>query len=209
LNGSIETEKTFCASVASCLDMMVIHPCPRLVHEAKHPTAHHDACDSMDWILENAKSLGGDLSKLVISGVSSGGNLAATVTQQLSTSGKCDGNVRLRGQVLIIPWLVQPAVFPSHLFADKDKTSLIQCSNSLGLPTERLKWLSDNLEAGDISDVLINPALAEDKVLVKLPKTAIIVGGGDPLRDDGLLYATRLKDGGCVSYSSPPSPAQK
>jgi acetyl esterase/lipase len=180
--------------------MMVIHPCHRHVEEVKHPVPHHDAWDAMNWILENAKALKGDLSNLVIAGASSGANLATTLTNKLSTSGKCKGDVRLRGQVLMTPWLIQPPMFPYHLFADKDKTALVQCSHSLGLPTARLEWISRNLEADDISDVLINPALADDKVLVGLPKTAIIIAGGDTLRDDGLLYATRLKDVGCVSY---------
>ena len=95
---------------------------------------------------------------------------------------------------------MQPDAFPYHLFADAKKTSLVQCSDSLGLPTVRLEWLSSILEAADISDPLLNPPLADDNVLRSLPKTAIIVAGGDPLRDEGLLYATRLKELGYARY---------
>jgi acetyl esterase/lipase len=187
---------SFCASVATALDIMVVHPCPRLVHEVKYPTTHHDAWDAIEWILEHAGGLGGDLSNLVIGGVSSGANLAAYVTQQFSALGKGTGIVRLKGQVLVVPWLVQPEAFPYHLFVDANKTSLFQCSEALGLSTERVKWLSGNLEADDISDTPINPPFANEKVLSSLPKTAIIAAGGDPLRDDALLYATRLKQAG-------------
>ncbi|KAM3069010.1 hypothetical protein ACMFMF_008977 [Clarireedia jacksonii] len=196
LNGSPDTEKTFCASVATTLNITVLHVCPRHTHEAKHPIPHHDAWDAIEWIIKNVEILNGDPSKLVIGGISSGANLAAAVTHLLSTSSKYHDVVHLQGQVLVVPWLIQPAAFPNHLFTDKNKTSLVQCSSSLGLPTARLEWLSGLLEADDITDVLINPALADDKVLAKVPKTAIIVGGGDPLRDQGLLYATRLKDAG-------------
>ena len=173
---------------------MVLHPCPRHVHEARHPIPHHDAWDAIVWILDNVETLGGDLRNLVIGGISSGANLAATVTQKFFTLGKNSENVLLKGQVLVVPWLLQPDTFPYHWFADAEKTSLVQCSGALGLPTKRLKWLSSVLGAQDITDSLLNPALADDKILQSLPKTAIIVAGGDPLRDEGLLYATRLKN---------------
>ncbi|OKL62732.1 hypothetical protein UA08_01136 [Talaromyces atroroseus] len=119
------TTPPFCASIATSLGVIVVHPCPRLIHEAKYPTAHNDAWDAIEWILEHAGALGGDLSNLVISGVSSGANLAASVTQQFSVSGK-DANsaVRLKGQILMVPWLVQPEAFPYHLFADEKRLRL-------------------------------------------------------------------------------------
>lgn len=175
---------------------MVIHPWPRHIHEAKHLTQHHDALEALNWILDHAEALGGDISKLVLGGISSGANLAASVTQHLFASREGDRAVKLKGQVLVVPWLIQPDVFPYHLFADAEKTSLVQNSEALGLPTARLKWLAGLVEKEYISNPLLNPALADDGVLHSLPKTAIVVAGGDPLRDDGLLYATRLKQAG-------------
>ncbi|KAI7973689.1 hypothetical protein EIK77_004295 [Talaromyces pinophilus] len=179
---------------------MVVHICTRHVHEAKHPIPHHDALDATKWLLENASTYGGDVGNVVISGVSSGANLAAYVAQQFSASAAAthekDSAARLKGQVLMVPWLIQPGIFPYDQFVEKSKTSLIQCADALGLSTERLDWLSSLLEAEDIADPTINPALVDDKILSSLPKTAILVAGADPLRDDGLLYATRLEKAG-------------
>lgn len=202
LHGSIDTERSVCASIATKLNIMVVHICTRHVHEAKHPIPHYDVWDATKWLLKNASTYGGDVGNVVISGVSSGANLAAYVVHQFSTSfatiHKEKNAVRLKGQVLMVPWLVQPGTFPYDQFVEKRKTSLIQCADALGLSTERLDWLSSLLEAGDIADPTINPALADDNILVGLPKTAILVAGGDPLRDDGLLYATRLEKAGYV-----------
>lgn len=176
---------------------MVVHICTRHVHEAKHPILHHDALDATTWLLEHAIIHGGDVSNIVIGGVSSGANLAAYVVQQFSTLSATihNGNnaTRLKGQVLMVPWLIQPEAFPYDRFAEKSKTSLVQCAEALALSTERLEWLSSLLQAEDITDPTINPALADDEILTSVPKTAILVAGGDPLRDDGLLYATRLE----------------
>ncbi|GAM42800.1 lipase [Talaromyces pinophilus] len=200
LHGSIDTERSVCASIAKKLNIMVVHICTRHVHEAKHPIPHHDALDATKWLLENASTYGGDVGNVVISGVSSGANLAAYVAQQFSASAAAthekDSAARLKGQVLMVPWLIQPGIFPYDQFVEKSKTSLIQCADALGLSTERLDWLSSLLEAEDIADPTINPALVDDKILSSLPKTAILVAGADPLRDDGLLYATRLEKAG-------------
>ncbi|KUL88621.1 hypothetical protein ZTR_05244 [Talaromyces verruculosus] len=200
LHGSIDTERSVCASIATKLNIMVVHICTRHVHEAKHPIPHHDAWDATKWLLENASTYGGDVGNVVISGVSSGANLAAYVVQRFSVSATVihakDSAARINGQVLMFPWLIQPDAFPYDQFVEKSKTSLVQCEDALGLSTERLDWLSSLLEAEDIADPTINPALADDNILVGLPKTAILVAGGDPLRDEGLLYATRLEKAG-------------
>jgi acetyl esterase/lipase len=52
---------------------------------------------------------------------------------------------------------------------------------------------SDLLSAEDSTDPLLNPALVPDEQLCDWPKTAILVAGMDPLRDDGLLFSRRLK----------------
>lgn len=181
---------------------MVVHICTRHVHEAKHPLPHQDAWDATKWLLVHASIHGGDVGDIVIGGVSSGANLAAYVAQQFSTLSAAIHNgtnaVRLKGQVLMLPWLIQPDAFPYDHFVKKSKSSLIQCADALGLSTARLEWLSSLLQAEDITDLTINPALVDDEVLTSLPKTAILVAGGDTLRDDGLLYATRLEKAGYV-----------
>ncbi|KAF5017082.1 hypothetical protein F66182_11040, partial [Fusarium sp. NRRL 66182] len=162
LHGSIDTERSVCGSIATKLNVMVVHICTRHVHEAKHPILHHDALDATKWLLEHAIIHGGDVSNIVIGGVSSGANLAAYVVQQFPTLSATvhNGNnaTRLKGQVLMVPWLIQPEAFPYDRFAEKSKTSLVQCAEALALSTERLEWLSSLLQAEDITDPTINPA---------------------------------------------------
>ena len=50
------------------------------------------------------------------------------------------------------------------------------------------------LYGGDVDDWRVSPLKAES--LAGLPPTTIIVGGHDPLRDDGVRYAEALRDAG-------------
>jgi acetyl esterase/lipase len=42
-------------------------------------------------------------------------------------------------------------------------------------------------------DPLLNVPLAKDEDLEKFPRTAFILAGNDILRDDGILFAERLR----------------
>jgi acetyl esterase/lipase len=59
--------------------------------------------------------------------------------------------------------------------------------------------LVDMLGAEDPADLRLNIPLAKDKELARFPRTGFIIAGMDMFRDDGLLFAEKLRQLGYVS----------
>jgi acetyl esterase/lipase len=194
LNGSLDTETFICGLIASKLNIVVIHPQYRHTDEFKHPTHINDGWDSFEWTLQNHEALGFDPGKLVIGGQSAGSLIAATITQRDAKIAQEVGRkCRIHGQVLTIPWLMQPQAFPYHQFADKNITSPVQCAHKVGLSQEKFEWFAELLQPSDPHDPLLNPGLQQGQELIGLPKAAFLVAGGDPLRDQAFYYAKSLE----------------
>ncbi|KAH8897875.1 putative lipase/esterase [Thozetella sp. PMI_491] len=195
LNGSLDTETSVCAAIAVNLNMIVLHPEYRHTNSHSHPTQHHDVWDAFEWALANAEVLGFDPGSVVVGGQSAGSGLAASTAQQDAKLAKQEGRAcRIRGQVLTIPWLMHPAVFPYHRFADNKLSSPVQCAGAIGLSSAKLDWFASLLRVSDPSDPILNPGFQQGSELYGLPKAAFLVAGGDPLRDQGLLYAKDLDE---------------
>lgn len=200
LFGTLESDEPLCVAWAHALSIAVVSVNYRHTPQASGLAAWHDAIDAFEWIADNASStLGLDPANLTIGGISAGAALAAAVAVHEARTARDAGGSppRLRGQVLAIPSLMQE--LPAHLFADREKTSPVQCAGAVLLNKDWLGYFQGLLRAG--TDVprdhpTWNPGLVEKELLPYLPRTAMLVAGGDPLRDQGLLYATRLKEAG-------------
>ena len=194
LNGSIETETSICAAIAVALNIVVLHPEYRHTDTSVFPTMFDDVWDAYDWILDNSQMLCIDSARVVIGGQSAGSGLAAsTVQQDIARSGEGKRQCRVRGQILTIPWLMHPRAFPYDRFVDRQKTSPVQCADKPGLSTAKLEWFASLLHAADVLDTRLNPGLQQGKELEGTPPTALLIAGGDPLRDQGLAYGRSLE----------------
>jgi acetyl esterase/lipase len=210
LTGSLDSELFVCATIATALDVVVLHPCYRHTDEFKFPTQHDDVWDAFEWIFDHAGVLGFDPENVVIGGISAGSGIAASIVQQDLAAAKTQKrSPHIKGQVLLIPWVIYPDAFPYHLFEDRSKSSPVQCADRVGLSSAKLDWFASLLEAKDPRDLLLSPALADDDVLGSTPRTALLVAGGDPLRDQGLLYATKLSQLRYVNLLLSPYPIIK
>ncbi|KAI1102746.1 alpha/beta-hydrolase [Jackrogersella minutella] len=196
--GTPDTELFNCSWMAHALSIIVVHVCYRHTPQVTGLTPWHDALDGFEWITAHTEALGIDANRIVVGGISAGGSLTATVVQHEMRRASETGTAnRIRGQVLGIPNVVHPKAFPYHLFADRDKTSIEQCKGAAILNEKRLKQFSGLLgDEVDPYDRTWSAGLAEEEELRGMPKTAFLVSGWDPLRDEGLWYATKLKNAG-------------
>jgi hypothetical protein len=105
---------------------------------------------------------------------------------------------RVKGLLLGFPWLLQESSFPYHLFCSRDATSRMQCAEAPVVSKDVYDHLTDLLGVEDQTDILLNVPLAKDAELAKFPRTALIISGLDLFRDDGILFAERLKGLGQV-----------
>ncbi|KAI5862486.1 alpha/beta-hydrolase [Durotheca rogersii] len=197
--GSLDTELFNCSWLAYSLSIAIVHVCYRPTPQFGGLTAWHDALDGFEWIATHGGTLGIDVSPgLVVGGISAGGSLTACVVQSELRRAR-DGGApsRVRGQVLGIPNLIHGDAFPYELFADREKTSMEQCADAAVITKDRMRLFRDLLGRDfDPANRTWSPGLASEDELRGAPKTAFLIAGWDPLRDEGLLYAQKLKNAG-------------
>ncbi len=179
--GSINSHDVLCRELSAGADCAVVSVNYRLAPEHKFPTAAHDAWDALLGLVAAADALGLDASRLAVGGDSAGGTLAA-VCAVLAR----DAGLPLALQLLIYPGCAAHQDTRSHhTFAHGfvlDEPSISWFFNQyIRTPADRDDWRFAPLNAPDVEGVA--PAwlgLAEC----------------DPLVDEGLLYADKLRAAG-------------
>ncbi|CAG7560636.1 unnamed protein product [Fusarium equiseti] len=136
-------------------------------------------------VLNNIGSLGGASDKVIIGGLSAGGNIAAVIAQRARTA----GNITFRGQILRVPLVVHTDALPQ----DFNFSSYTENANSPILSAAAVTQCLGYYRAPP-EDIRISPLLAND--FSGLPPAFIQIAGADPLRDDGFAYAERLQKAG-------------
>lgn len=180
--GDLETHDGLCRLLANEASCRVIAVDYRLAPEHKFPAAIDDAYAATSWIEANAASLGVDANRLAVGGDSAGGGLAAAVAQMMQAKGK----TKLAFQMLLFP--------VTHIGADT--VSMRDFAEGYFLEMRTLNWFYDYYapNAEDRNDPRASPLLSED--LSGLPPAYVVVAGFDPLHDEGVAYAEKLRDAG-------------
>lgn len=199
LFGSETSDDFLCSNMAVANSITILSVIYRHTPEYQHPAHHNDALDAFQFIRDSPGRLRVDTrGGVALMGVSAGAGLAAgVVLRDIAHARSTPGYESIiKGLVLSMPWLIHIDNYPFYKFASREKTSKIQCAETPVIPTTRMKLFSDTLAAQDPTDPLLNVALAPEAELIGWPKTAFLVSGRDPLRDDGLLFAKRLEASG-------------
>jgi acetyl esterase len=157
----------------------------RVAPEHKFPAAVNDSYNAFKWIAENGTAFGGDTSRIVLMGNSAGANLVAVVTQKAKKD-EISGRIKL--QVL--------NGLPVDCRAQNMETSLSYQQNATGyFQTKAACYFAiETYAPGQQDNPEVSPVLEED--LRGLPPAVIINAEFDPLRDDGILYAAKLRKAG-------------
>ncbi|MEV6992763.1 alpha/beta hydrolase [Streptomyces sp. NPDC093228] len=152
----------------------------RLAPEATGTALVDDCYQGLVWIAEHADELGIDPARIIVSGASAGGGLAAGVTLLARDL----GTPAVAAQMLICPML-------DHR---NTSTSSRQYSGGPGVWTREMNEFGWHAVLGDRGDEdvsqYISPALADD--LSGLPTTYIDTGSAEVFRDEDTNYATRI-----------------
>lgn len=180
--GSVGLMDNVARELAHCANAAVVSVEYRLAPEHPYPAGLDDCEKVTRWALANATKLGADPRRVAVAGESAGGNLSAAVALRLR--GKVD--VPLAGQVLMYPGVDGNAwTHPSR----EEFAGLV-------LTRKGMDGFWDCYTAGrDLGrDPFAAPLQAES--LADLPPAIVVLGGCDPLRDEGRLYAARLREAG-------------
>lgn len=183
--GSLETHDHVARALAKESGCRVVSVGYRLAPENEFPAGLDDCYAVVRWVADNADALTWDGGTLAVVGDSSGGTFAAAVAALALD----DGFDRISHQVLLYPSL--------DLDFDVDRyASLRDNAVGYGLETAGLKpFNAFYVDSGaDPADPRVSPIKRAD--LSRLPRTLIITAEHDPLRDEGELYGSRLRDAG-------------
>lgn len=181
--GDVEAADAGCRRLANATGCTVFSVDQRLAPEHKFPAALEDVSAALRWVCENADDLGVDPRRLVVAGTSSGGNLAAAACLLARER----GGPEIAMQLLMVP----------ALWMAKDQTaSMRSFGRGYGLDSATMEWFARHYirTEEDATDPLVSPYLAPQ--LGGLPPALIVTAEFDCLRDDGELYAERLRAAG-------------
>ncbi|KAH7079812.1 Alpha/Beta hydrolase protein [Paraphoma chrysanthemicola] len=195
LLGDENTDDYLCCRVADETNTIVLSVIYRHTHKYSHPAQVDDAWSAYEYLRDNAASIEPAIqTSLVVMGISAGCTLAASVIlQDLEFAEERAGYKScISGAVLGIPWLVHVDNYPFDLFASREVAAKVQNKDAPVIPSARLEMFSSLLGA-DPKERLLNVPLLSDGELRGWPKTAMLVAGADPLRDDGLMFGKRLE----------------
>jgi len=178
--GSLETHDSLCRQLAQRSGVAVLALDYRLAPEHRFPVAVQDAWHTLCWLQAQGGGLGLDPSRLAVGGDSAGGTLAAVCALQARDSG-----LPLALQLLITPGTAAGPVFDSRRrFAEGcllDDTTIEWFFAQYVEPEQRSDWRFAPLQRDDLEGVA--PA-------------CVILAECDPLVDEGLAYADRLRAAG-------------
>lgn len=183
---------------------MVICPEYALLPDHTFPAALDDITRVYSSLLNGSASLqlGFDVNRIVVTGESAGGNLAAAMCVKLGMSMPHDNSsgeyadqevdqVRLPDALMLsCPVLnLSLELSPSRVIGDKDPV----------LPSGLISAISDAYAPVSKQDPLVSPLYAPDEMLRKFPPTLLFCSSDDPLLDDSVHFNTRLRLNGVES----------
>ena len=180
--GSLDGYDNLCRLLARRSECLVVSIDYRLAPEHPWPAALEDAYAATDWLASNAEQFSGDGGRLAVAGDSAGGNLAATVSLLARERGMPD----IDRQILL---------YPATAYLEP-MDSRAENASGYFLTAEDLLWfVNQYIEIElDAHNPLAFPLSARD--LSDLPPAFVMTCGFDPLRDEGIAYADRLREAG-------------
>ncbi|WP_342246690.1 alpha/beta hydrolase [Pseudomonas sp. OTU5201] len=180
--GNLDTHDNLCRSLARLTGAVVVSVGYRLAPEHRFPAAPHDCYRATCDLVERARELGFDASRLALAGDSAGANLAIAVSRL--------------AQIRKGPRIASQCLFYPATDARCESASQREFAEGYFLTREQMQWFwrqyLPRAEQGD--DALASPLRAEE--LAGLPPTTVFSAEYDPLRDEGEAFARRLEQAG-------------
>ena len=173
--GDVDIYAPYCAEVARQLDMPVISIEYRLAPEAPFPAASDDCEAATRWVASSPEELGLDVTGIITSGDSAGGNLAIVTT------------MALRDKPADAPVIMQHPIYP--VVSDHGEwQSMADFSEDHLLTADSMTWFTQNY-APDMATYQGAPLKFDQS---GMPPTLVTTASLDPLRDQGIAYYEKL-----------------
>ncbi|WP_439519570.1 alpha/beta hydrolase [Hydrogenophaga sp.] len=150
------------------------------------PQAVEAGFSALEWLYKQRTRLAGSGAPLFVAGEEAGGNIAAAVALMVRDR----GHPPLAGQILVAPML-NPCNATASLRATMGDATGCKWMDG---------WQQYLRGPMDAEHPYAVPGLAQR--LAGLPSTLILTGTDDPMRDEALAYAERLREAGIDVHSN-------
>jgi len=180
---SLDTHDGMCRNLCAGAACVIVSVDYRLAPEHKFPAGIEDCLHAVRWAVAHASELGANPTRVAVAGDSAGGNMAAVAALRL----RDEGGPALCAQLLL---------YPVTDYHTPGTPSYEENAEGYGLTRDTMKWfwkhyLSDPAQGAHPH---ASPLRARD--LSGLPAALVITAEYDPLRDEGELYADKLRAAG-------------
>ncbi len=179
--GSVATHDTLCRQLSLLAGCAVVSVDYRLAPDHKFPTAANDASDALQWLAIHGAYKGLDTRRLAVGGDSAGGTLAAMCAVLAR-----DAGLPLALQLLFYPGCAAHQDTPSHR----------KFARGFVLEEAEITWFFEHYlrSPADRGDWRFAPLNVEDAE--GLAPAWVGLAECDPLVDEGLMYADKLRAAG-------------
>jgi acetyl esterase len=180
--GDLDTHDALCRTLANESGCRVLSVNYRRAPEHPFPAAIEDAFAAVKWVEDNATELEIDPNDIAVAGDSAGGNLAAVVCLLAKAN---RGAPHIAFQMLLYPSISLTRELISRPFG-----------TGYRLEDRAIQWFYSHYmpPGSDPNDERLSPIAAKD--MGGLPPAYILTAGFDPLRDEAIAYAAKLKAAG-------------
>ncbi len=183
--GSLDSHDALCRRLTAQGGFALLTVDYRLAPQWRFPTPVQDACDAGNWLVREGARHGLDATRVALAGDSVGATLA-TVLSIMAVREPAELTLNPSAQVLVYPVTDATTQRASHRdFAE-----------GYLLETPTLDWFYAHYSRtpADLADWRCSPLLAPD--LSGIAPALVYLAGHDPLHDEGLAYAERLRETG-------------
>jgi acetyl esterase len=177
--GDLDIYAPYCAEAARQLDMPVISIDYRLAPEHPFPAAPIDCEAATRWVAGSPDELGYQVTGLVLSGDSAGGNLTVVTT------------MALRDAPAAVPVILQHPIYPA-VSDHNDWPSMRDFADGYLLTAETMTFFGEAYE-WDADDFRGAPLNFDQ---TGMPPSLVTTASLDPLRDQGIAYVEKLQAAG-------------
>lgn len=180
--GNIEEADPVCRKLANHLGCVVVSVGYRLAPEHPFPKPLEDCYVAVEWTADNIEKFGGDATRLIVTGESAGGNLAAAVALMARDK---------KGPAIAAQLLLCPVITSSI-----NDEPYANCVDQYFLTKDAMTffWSMYLQSSGEHQNPYASPNYAKD--LSGLPPVVMITAEYDPLHHEAMQYGNQLKKAG-------------
>ena len=153
---------------------------------APFPAGLNDCISGLEWVYENAASLGIDREHIIVAGESGGANLGLALAMKLKREGKLH---LFQGVYGMCPFISGEWPLPQYPSSIENEGIFISVQNNRST-------MAYGIEAFNARNPLAWPAFATTDDVTGLPPVIITVNECDPLRDEGIAFYRLLMTAG-------------